>query len=90
MLIYNRIEVAEPRKVGRPRKYDTKTQTIVKKRPAEDGDSAYSPSEASHVEEGDEEVEDNWEVAAWAWGIITSAGLGVGSPAVLGADVVGR
>jgi len=40
--------------------------------------------------EGDEELEENWEIGALAWGIITATGLGAGSASVFGAEVVAR
>jgi hypothetical protein len=35
-------------------------------------------------------MEEDWEVAALAWGSIAVGGLGLGSSAVLGAEVEGR
>lgn len=90
MIKVEEIETEEPirRRVGRPRK--TNAKRAKKVLPENDADSAYIPSEADHIEEGDEEADDNWEVAAWVWGVITAAGLGVGSAGVYGAEAVAR
>lgn len=54
-------------------------------------DETYAPpSDAEPIEEGDEEAEESWEAAALGWGFMSVAGLGVGSAAVLGGEVVDR
>lgn len=53
-------------------------------------DASYQPTESDQMEEGDENVEDDWEAGALAWGLITVGGLGMGSAAIYGAEVVAR
>ena len=52
-------------------------------------DNLYIPSEAVH-REGDEEVEDDWEIAALTWGMISVLGLGTSSAGIFGAETVAR
>jgi len=42
------------------------------------------------LEEGDEHAEEDWEVGALAWGLITAGGLGSGSSGVYGAEIMAR
>jgi hypothetical protein len=57
----------------------------------EEGDDAsYQPTESDQLEEGDENAEEDWEVGALAWGLITAGGLGNGSAAVYGAEIMAR
>ena len=49
----------------------------------------YQPTEGV-LEEGDEDAEEDWEAGALAWGLISAGGLGVGSAAVYGAEVLAR
>jgi hypothetical protein len=42
------------------------------------------------LEEGDEDATEDWEMGALAWGLITTGGLGLGSAAVYGAEVMAR
>jgi len=51
-------------------------------------DEAYQPTE--RLEEGDEDAEEDWEAGALAWGLITAGGLGAGSAAVYGAEIMAR
>ena len=53
-------------------------------------DAAYKPDESDEVEEGDENVDEDWEAGALAWGLITAGGLGMGSASIYGAEVVAR
>jgi len=76
--------VLAPRRRGRPSKKSTLAHD------GEDDDASYVPNEGSHLEEGDEEVEEDWEAAALAWGLISAGGLSVGSAAVYGAEVLAR
>jgi hypothetical protein len=79
------------KRLGRPKKANAKRQTRSNKTAAEEEtDSSYTPSDSGRLDEGDEEMDDNWEVGAWAWGILAAAGLGVGTAGVFGAEVVAR
>lgn len=69
--------VATPARRGRPRKQVAE-------------DTAYEPSESDQLEEGDEDAEEDAEMAAFAWGLITAGGLGTGSAAVYGAEILAR
>lgn len=42
------------------------------------------------MEEGDEEVDEDWESAALAWGGISVGGLGFGGAGVYGGEVKAR
>jgi len=42
------------------------------------------------MEEGDENAEEDWETGALAWGLITTGGLGMGSAAIYGAEILAR
>jgi hypothetical protein len=53
-------------------------------------DASYQPIESDQVEEGDENAEDDWEAGALAWGLITAGGLGMGSTAIYGAEILAR
>jgi hypothetical protein len=53
-------------------------------------DASYQPAETDQMEEGDENSEDDWEAGALAWGLITAGGLGMGSAAIYGAEVIAR
>lgn len=53
-------------------------------------DAAYKPVEGNQLEEGDEDVEEDWESAAMAWGTIIVGGLGKGSAGIFGADMKAR
>jgi len=53
-------------------------------------DDAYQPEESEELEEGDEDAEEDWEIGAFAWGLITAGGLGAGSAGVFGAEVMAR
>lgn len=54
-------------------------------------DPTYHPTHAAEVmQEGDEGVEEDWEAGALAWGLISAGGLGLGSAAVYGAEVMAR
>lgn len=53
-------------------------------------DESYQPTETDQLEEGDEDAEEDWDVGALAWGLITVGGLGAGSAAVYGAETMSR
>ncbi|KAE9379011.1 hypothetical protein N431DRAFT_396960 [Stipitochalara longipes BDJ] len=53
-------------------------------------DPTYRPDESDEMEEGDENVDEDWEAGALAWGLITAGGLGMGSASIYGAEVVAR
>jgi hypothetical protein len=53
-------------------------------------DDAYQPADNDQLEEGDENAEEDWEAGALAWGLTTVGGLGVGSAAIYGAEVIAR
>jgi hypothetical protein len=53
-------------------------------------DASYQPTESDQMEEGDENAEDDWETGALAWGLITAGGLGMGSAAIYGAEILAR
>ena len=53
-------------------------------------DASYEPTESEQMEEGDEDVEEDWEAGALAWGLITTGGLGTGSAGVYGAEIMAR
>jgi hypothetical protein len=53
-------------------------------------DTTYKPDEIDEMEEGDENADEDWEVGALAWGLITAGGLGTGSASIYGAEVVAR
>lgn len=53
-------------------------------------DASYQPTESDQMEEGDENAEDDWEAGALAWGLITAGGLGMGSAAIYGAEILAR
>jgi hypothetical protein len=63
---------------------------LTRSKTAGEADSTYAPSEEDRFNEGDEGVEDNWEVGACTWGILTTTGLGVVSAGVFGAEIVAR
>jgi hypothetical protein len=57
----------------------------------EEGDDAsYQPTKSEPLEEGDEDAEEDSEVGALAWGLITAGGLGYGSSSVFGAEIMAR
>jgi len=53
-------------------------------------DASYQPTESDQLEEGDENAEEDWEAGALAWGLITAGGLGMGSAAIYGAEIIAR
>ena len=61
-----------------------------KKALGNDDDAAYQPAEGDQLEEGDEDVEEDWESAAMAWGTIITGGLGKGSAGIFGAEMKAR
>ena len=79
------------RRPGRPKKEtETLSKTPARKSQKPEADQAYRPTENEELAamEGDEEVEDeDWEVGALVWGILTLGGLGVGTTGVLGGNV---
>ncbi|RDW78424.1 hypothetical protein BP5796_06276 [Coleophoma crateriformis] len=82
---------------GRPKKAEplaTSNEVRVPKtrrRKQAEPDSAYQPTADESRIEGDEEaMEDDWEAAALAWGLISAGGLGLGSCGVFGAECVAR
>ncbi|CAG8974374.1 hypothetical protein HYALB_00010625 [Hymenoscyphus albidus] len=76
---------------GRPKKSAT---TGKRGRPAKNRlptpEDTYQPDETGPVAEGDEEVEEDWESAALAWGGIAIGGLGFGSAGAYGGEVRAR
>lgn len=57
----------------------------------EEGDDAsYHPTESDQLEEGYEDAEEDSEIGALAWGLITAGGLGYGSAAVYRAEIMAR
>lgn len=88
------------RRVGRPKKSETAEaddssvslptrRGRSSKKPRDVVDPSYQPHE-DVLEEGDEDAEEDWEAGALAWGLISAGGLGVGSAAVYGAEVLAR
>ncbi|KAI9645834.1 hypothetical protein NHQ30_005269 [Ciborinia camelliae] len=68
------------RRRGRPKKSSKSQQ-----------DAAYVPTRANvNATEGDQDEDEDWEIAALTWGVISAAGLGVGSAGVYGADMTAR
>ncbi|CZR54521.1 uncharacterized protein PAC_04405 [Phialocephala subalpina] len=90
------------RRPGRPKKHEEPDTVAPKRRGrsakkaieltngVDEDDANYEPTESEKSEEGDEDVEEDWEIGALAWGLLSVGGLGVGSAGVLGAEVVGR
>ncbi|CZT51415.1 uncharacterized protein RSE6_12558 [Rhynchosporium secalis] len=62
---------------------DEQIRTQSEKKRDEDDD--YAPSVDERLEEGDEDAEEDFEIAAFVWGLLSVAGLGTGSSAVYGA-----
>ena len=95
-LINYRIESPLKRRVGRPRKDKSSTSPArLRSRPSkksvdEEDDASYQPTESDNVEEGDENAEEDMEMAALAWGLITAGGLGTGSAGIYGAEILAR
>ena len=56
----------------------------------DDADDTYQPADNHQLEEGDENAEEDWEAGALAWGLTTAGGLGMGSAAIYGAEVIAR
>ncbi len=95
-----------PRRRGRPKKSETSTPELPeetgtaaptrrrgrssKKTEEEADDPSYQPTGTEQLEEGDEDAEQDSGVGALAWGLITAGGLGYGSSAVYGAEVMAR
>ncbi|TAQ85169.1 hypothetical protein B7494_g6508 [Chlorociboria aeruginascens] len=79
------------RRAGRPRKSETDVTYDAPRRlrSKKDDDPAYQPIGAQ-LQEGDEDVEDDWEIGALAWGAITTGGLGNGSAGIFAAEVLAR
>jgi hypothetical protein len=46
--------------------------------------------ESEDFEEGDEDAEEDSEVGALAWGLITAGGLGYGAASVYGGEIMAR
>ncbi|QSZ30507.1 hypothetical protein DSL72_000061 [Monilinia vaccinii-corymbosi] len=69
------------RRRGRPRK-SIKSQQ----------DAAYAPKSSANgaATEGDQVEDEDWEIAALMWGVVSAAGLGVGSAGVYGAEMTAR
>ncbi|KAG9242099.1 hypothetical protein BJ878DRAFT_189105 [Calycina marina] len=99
-----KVEVQKPksplkRRPGRPKKDADNASTVPptpgrgrgrpKKYPFPE-EAAYEPSDSSSVVEGDGDAEEDMEMAAFAWGLITVGGLGAGSAGVYGAEVLAR
>ncbi|KAG0652051.1 hypothetical protein D0Z07_1420 [Hyphodiscus hymeniophilus] len=97
------IEPQPSRRRGRPKKSETSTPELaddaamahsprrrVRSSKTDEADDAYRPAESEQLEEGDENAEEDSEVGALAWGLITAGGLGYGSASVYGAEVMAR
>ncbi|TVY38664.1 hypothetical protein LSUB1_G003725 [Lachnellula subtilissima] len=72
--------VSLPRRRGKPSKKAVENHA----------DATYKPAGGDQLEEGDENVEEDWESAAMAWGMIIAGGLGTGSAGIFGADMKAR
>lgn len=74
-------DISPLRRRGRPRK-STKSQQ----------DTTYVPTPSTYAgaTEGDQDGDEDWEISALTWGIVSAAGLGVGSAAVYGAEMTAR
>jgi len=99
----HKFESQIPRRRGRAKKSETSTPElpdditspqrrgrVSKKTGEERDDASYQPTESDQFEEGDENVEEDTEVGALAWGLISAGGLGYGSASIYGADVTAR
>jgi len=87
-----KVEPPAPRRRGRPRKTQRSiddTKATRKGTRKEEEDKASVPPEPPSAE-GDVIEEDDWEVGALAWGIVSAMGLGVGSAGVFGAEIAAR
>ena len=69
-----------PRRRGRPSKKAVENHA----------DATYKPAGGDQLEEGDEDVQEDWESATMAWGMIITGGLGAGSAGIFGADMKAR
>jgi len=91
------------RRPGRPRKTDDVAEDTItvaapkglnepNNAPGDEDvdDTSYQPTESEEIEEGDEDVEEDWETGALAWGLITVGGLGKGSAGIYGAEIIAR
>ncbi|KAF7897019.1 hypothetical protein EAF00_005247 [Botryotinia globosa] len=69
------------RRRGRPRKSNRSSQ-----------DAAYVPTATTttNLAEGDYDEDEDWEIAALTWGVLSATGLGVGSAGVYGAEMTAR
>ena len=101
-----RVEPQSTRRRGRPKKSDSLTPELLdetstppptrrrhrasKKNDEDRDNAAYHPTESDQVEEGEEDADVDTEVGALAWGLITAGGLGYGSAAVFGAELMAR
>lgn len=54
-----------------------------------ESERAYQPTEVVQAE-GDEEQDDDWEVGALVWGLVSMVGLGTASAGVFGAETTAR
>jgi hypothetical protein len=79
-------EPTTPRKAGRPRK----SSTASKKKAEDEVDEPASPATSSSRSgwSGEELQEEDWEASAVGWGLLVIGGLGMGSTAVLGAELI--
>jgi hypothetical protein len=87
-----KVEPPTPRRRGRPRKAHPSiddTKATRKGTRKEEEDKASVPPEPLSAE-GNVVEEDDWEVGALAWGIVSAMGLGVGSAGVFGAEIAAR
>jgi len=87
-----------PKKIGTSKSTGTHEKTpsstvtrrgVPASRNATDDDE-YSPSDDERFAEGDENTEEQLEIAALAWGLLSVGGLGMGSAAVHGAESTSR
>ncbi|KUJ12736.1 uncharacterized protein LY89DRAFT_699399 [Mollisia scopiformis] len=88
------------RRPGRPKKHEEIDSNVPRRgrsakkaleltNGVDEDDAAYEPTESDPLE-GDEETGEDWEMGALTWGLLSVGGLGVGTAAVYGAEVVGR
>lgn len=102
IVVHSPAPTPRKRNRGRPKKTESiaSTEDVVagpvarsrgRKAVSADADAAYRPVDTGYEAEGDEEaVDDDWEAAALAWGLVAASGLGGGSSAVFGAECVAR
>ncbi|KAM3065687.1 hypothetical protein ACMFMG_011393 [Clarireedia jacksonii] len=96
----NGTDISTPlRRRGRPKKSETpqnstagsrRSKTKKSQAGSEDTAAYTPPSNFNEFTEGDEDEDEDWEMAALTWGVISSVGLGAGSAGVYGAEMTAR